>query len=226
MPNGWEWATHSTVGQWLAAGTFPERKRREQSSHLDPYLPYALKRWSEGCHNITRIYEELKTQEYKGAYETVYIRLAPLRQRAQAKLRTYLSESPPLVSSRQATWLLLRQPDSLTAEERETVTTLRQLHPEIELAYGFVQEFVQMLHTRTGEKLEGWLEAVEKSSLADLQSFVTGVYQDKATVQAGLTLPWSNGQTEGQITRLKLIKRQGYGRARFDLLRLRVLHAA
>jgi transposase len=81
----------------------------------------------------------------------------------------------------------------LSAEERETVTTLRQLHPDIELAYGFVQEFVQMLHMRTGEKkLDGWLEAVEKSSLTDLQSFVAGVYQDKAAVQAGLTRPESN----------------------------------
>ena len=103
---------------------------------------------------------------------------------------------------------------------------LRKLHPDIELAYDFVQEFVQMLRTRTGEKLDAWLEAVEQSPLTDLQPFVTGVYQDKAAVQAGLTLPWSQGQTEGQITRLKLIKRQGYGRARFDLLRLRVLHAA
>jgi transposase len=184
---------HSTVGQWLAAGTFPERKRREQSSRLDPYLPYALKRWSQGCHTITRIYQELKKQGYKGAYETVHSRLTPLRQHAQAKLRTYFSESSPLVSSRQATRLLLRQSDELSAEERETVTTLRQLHPDIELAYGFVQEFVQMLHMRTGEKkLDGWLEAVEKSSLTDLQSFVAGVYQDKAAVQAGLTRPESN----------------------------------
>ena len=108
---------HSTVGQWLAAGTFPERKRREQSSQLDPYLPYALKCWSEGCHNITRIHEELKGQGYKGSYATVHSRLAPLRQRAQAKMRAHLSESSPLISSRQASWLLLRQPDSLKAEE-------------------------------------------------------------------------------------------------------------
>lgn len=218
---------HSTVGRWLAVGAFPERKRREQSSQLTPYLPYALKRWSEGCHNITRIYEELKRQGYKGSYETVHRRLALLRQRAQAKLRADLSQLSPLVSSRQASWLLLRQPEKLTAEERETVTTLQQIHPDIELAYGFVQEFERMLRTHTGEeKLDGWLEAVKKSPLTDLQSFVTGIYQDKPAWTAGLSLTWSNGQTEGQITRLKLIKRQGYGRARFDLLRLRVLHAA
>src|SRR5258708_32090138 len=96
-------------------------------------------RWSEGCHNITRIYEELKMQGYKGVYETVHMHLAPLRQHAQAKLRTRLSVSPPLVSSRQATWLLLRQPVKLTAEERETVTRPPELHPDIAPAYGFVQ---------------------------------------------------------------------------------------
>src|SRR5260221_2934417 len=100
-------------------------------------------------------------QGYKGVYETVHMHLAPLRQHAQAKLRTRLSVSPPLVSSRQATWLLLRQPEKLTAEERETVTTLRELHPDIELAYGFVQEVAQMLRMRTGEKLDGWFEAVK-----------------------------------------------------------------
>jgi len=83
-----------------------------------------------------------------------------------------------------------------------------------------------MVRERRGEKLDAWLEAVTASSLAELQPFVAGVYQDKAAVQAGLALPWSQGQTEGQIARLKLIKRQGYGRATFDLLRQRVLHAA
>ena len=222
---------HSTVQRWLATGAFPDRKRREQSSQLDPYLPYALKRWSEGCHNMTSIYEEIKTQGYKGSYDIVRAHLTPLR---RSKSRTPLPKSSPVasvelspqVSSRQAAWLLLREIEKLTKEERETLTALRRLHPEIELAYGFAQEFAQMIRMRTGERLDCWLEAVEKSHLADLQPFVRGVYQDKAAVQAGLTLPWSQGQTEGQITRLKLIKRQGYGRASFDLLRHRVLHAA
>lgn len=134
------------------------------------------------------------------------------------------AEAP--VSSRQATWLFLHQPEELTAKEQETVLMLRQLHPEMDVAYELVQQFAQMLRTRTGEKLDDWLARVATSPLTDLHSFVAGVYQDKATVQAGLTLPWSQGQTEGQITRLKLIKRQGYGRAKFDLLRQRVLHGA
>jgi transposase len=83
-----------------------------------------------------------------------------------------------------------------------------------------------MVRNRTGEQLAAWLEAVATSGLAELQSFVTGVYQDKDAVLAGLTLPWSQGQIEGQVTRLKLIKRQMYGRAKLDLLRQRVLRTA
>ncbi len=130
------------------------------------------------------------------------------------------------VSSRKVAWLFVRRPEDLTTEEQSTVSMVRQLHPQIDLAYGFVQQFTQMVRNRTAEQLDAWLEAVASSDLADVQSFATGVSQDKAAVVAGLTLPWSQGQTEGQITRLKLIKRQGYGRARFDLLRKRVLHAA
>lgn len=81
--------------------------------------------------------------------------------------------------------------------------------------------------TRTGkERLDGWLEQVARSPLTALHPLRAGISQDKAALQAGLTLPWSQGQVEGQINRLKCLKRQGYGRAGFDLLRQRVLHAA
>lgn len=144
-------------------------------------------------------------------------------------MRKGVSHAPSMqasVSSRKAAWLFVRRPEDLTAKEQETVISVRQLHPQIDRAYGFVQQFAQMVRHRTGEQLDGWLEAVSTSDLADLQSFVTGVYQDKDAVRAGLMLPWSQGQTEGQVTRLKLIKRQMYGRAKLDLLRRRVLRSA
>jgi transposase len=81
-----------------------------------------------------------------------------------------------------------------------------------------------MVRERTGQQLNRWLQAVEESNLPELESFADGVQQDKAAVLAGLTLQWSNGPTEGQVTRLKLIKRSMYGRAKLDLLKLRVLH--
>lgn len=83
-----------------------------------------------------------------------------------------------------------------------------------------------MLRTRTGEHLDSWMRSVRACPIRELNSFVAGLERDKAAVVAGLTLPYSNGQTEGQITKLKLIKRMMYGRAGFPLLRQRVLHAA
>lgn len=214
---------HSTVQRWMAAGAFPERKRREQASQLDPYLPFIRDLWAQGCHKMARISGELTTKGYKGSYESVRNLINSLRQGD----RHAPLQSGTLMSSRQATWLFLRRPEDLTRDEQQTLAQLRNLNPEVDLAYEMVQQFVHMLRDRTGEEqLDGWLEKVASSPLTALHPFVAGLSQDKAAVQAGLTLIWSQGQTEGQITRLKLIKRQGYGRAKFDLLRQRVLHAA
>jgi transposase len=152
---------HATVQRWLAIGTFPEKKPREQRSQLDRHLSY----------------------------------------------------------------FFLRQPGKLEVDEQETLRQLRQLHPEIDLAYEFVQQFTQMLRTRTGEKLDDWLEKVRTSQIRQLQSFVLGIERDKAAVVAGLTLSQNNGVVEGHVNKLKLIKRMGYGRAGFPLLRQRALHA-
>ena len=82
-----------------------------------------------------------------------------------------------------------------------------------------------MLRTRTGEKLDAWLTQVAASQIPELVSFLTGIERDKSAVVAGLTRPQNNGLVEGKVNKLKLIKRMGYGRAEFPLLRQRVLHA-
>ncbi len=82
-----------------------------------------------------------------------------------------------------------------------------------------------MVRDRKGEALDLWLSAAKGNGLPDFERFALGIERDYAAVAAGLSLPWSNGQTEGQVNRLKLIKRQMYGRANFDLLRRRVLAA-
>ena len=102
---------------------------------------------------------------------------------------------------------------------------LRQFHPEVDLADDLVQQFTQMLRERQGECLDDWLMQVNRSNLPELQAFATGVEKDKEAVRAGLTWWINNGMVEGHVTKLKLIKRQGYGRAAFPLLRKRVLHA-
>ena len=102
---------------------------------------------------------------------------------------------------------------------------LRQIHSEVDLAYDLVQQFVQMLRNRTGDLLDAWLAQVAESNLPELQSFASGIEKDKEAVKAGLTWSINNGMVEGHVTKLKLIKRQGYGKAGFPLLRKRVLHA-
>jgi transposase len=112
----------------------------------------------------------------------------------------------------------------LKPEEQENLRQLRQANLDVETAYQLVKEFLHMVHELTGERLEEWLGKVEASHLQALQSFMTGVQQDKDAILAGLTLPWSNGPVEGHVNRLKLSKRSMYGQAELNLLKLRVLH--
>lgn len=122
-------------------------------------------------------------------------------------------------------FLFLRRPEELEAEDQETLTLLWSLDSEVDQAYELVQQFAHMLRTRTGERLDDWLCRVKESRIRELQGFGAGVIQDKAAVVAGLTLAQNNGVVEGKVNKLKFIKRMGYGRAGFPLLRQRVLHA-
>ena len=113
----------------------------------------------------------------------------------------------------------------MEAEEEETLALLRSLHAEVDQAYELVQQFTQMLRERRGMRLDTWLAQANQSNIPELRSFAAGVEKDKEAVKAGLTWWINNGMVEGHVTKLKLIKRQGYGRAGFPLLRKRVLHA-
>jgi transposase len=101
-----------------------------------------------------------------------------------------------------------------------------QANAGLQELYQLGQDFVQMVKQRQARHLAPWLAHAHQSSSAELRGFASGIKRDYAAVQAALLLPWSQGQVEGQITRLKCLKRQMYGRARFDLLRSRVLRRA
>src|SRR6266516_809939 len=215
----------STVQSWLAAGAFPERKPREQGSRLDRYLPSLFQRWEDGNHNMACLFRELVEQGYKGSYESVRDNLVRLLPEGRKIPRDSPSKAPTLAPSRQASFLFLRRPEKLRTEEQGTLAKLRELHSEVDLAYDLVQQFAQMLRTGTGEHLDAWLDQVANSKLPELQSFAAGIEKDKDAVKNGLTWWINNGMVEGHVTKLKLIKRQGYGKAGFPLLRKRVLHA-
>ena len=145
---------HSTVSRWLAASTLPETRRGPYVSRLDPYLPYLFQRWESGCHNMTVLFHELVARGYKGSYESVRDHLVRQLPGGKKNASKGAKLSPAPLSSRQATFLFLSRPEKLETEEQETVRQLRQSHPEADLAYDLVQQFAQMLRTRTGEQLE------------------------------------------------------------------------
>ena len=117
-------------------------------------------------------------------------------------------------------------PERRTARQQAYLTHLQEADDAVATAYALTQDFATMLRERRGASLDGWLTSVSASGVPELRRFALGLQGDLDAVRAGLTEPWSTGPVEGQITKLKLIKRQGYGRAGFALLRRRVLRAA
>ncbi len=107
--------------------------------------------------------------------------------------------------------------------DRTRLARMVHLHPDLQTAVNLAQDFAVMLRHRLAERLDAWLERAANSALPAFHRFVAGLCRDYNAVKAGLALPWSQGQTEGQVNRLKFLKCQSFGRANFDLLRLRVL---
>jgi len=126
-------------------------------------------------------------------------------------------------SAKKAVWLFVRPFEDLSEKEQEELRALRQFSPTSETIYHLVQEFFRLVRSRQGSHLDSWLSKVQASDIQELQRFANGLERDKAAVLAGLTLVHSNGQVEGQVTRIKLIKRMMFGGAGFALLRQRVL---
>jgi transposase len=213
-----------TLRDWLKRGAFPEAKRRrKRQSSFDAFAPYVLKRWQSGERNGLAIFREIKAQGYPGTERSVYRYLKTLKQtevRASvnpARIRKY--------SANTAVWLFVHDPATLDEGEREDLATFCQASTTLKRAYRLIQEFLTMVHKREGHRLDAWLAKIAESDLPELQSFASGVEKDKAAVKAGLTWSINNGMVEGHVTKLKLIKRQMYGKAGFALLRQRVLHA-
>jgi transposase len=203
----------------------PQPRRRPRPRVLDPYEAYIRQRWEQGCHNAMRLWREIKMQGFGHSYTPVS-RLAARLRKGQAPLsrsRTGLA-SVAGPTARQVSLLFRRRPSDLSDTQRAYLTAICHADATIATAYAVTREFSDILRQRQGERLDAWAEAACGCDIAALRGFATGLRADDAAVRAGLTLEWSNGQTEGQINRLKMLKRQMYGRAGFDLLRQRVLY--
>jgi len=217
-----------TVGRYIRAGRFPERAPRKYASKTDPFTNYLHRRWKEGCHNAAQLARELKAQGFAGSYCSVRRRVAHWSTTESSRSQGDISPVPPAVhppSSKRLAWLLLEEPGDLGDQDRVFVEALCQRCPEVAGAATLAREFGDMARDRQGHALDDWIQrAWNRAIPRELRAFATGLRSDYDAVKAALTSDWSNGQVEGQVNRLKLIKRQMYGRAKFDLLRQRVLH--
>ncbi len=204
-----------------------------------------MHRWQEGRWNSKQLYAEIRTQGFAGSQPTVRNFLTGLWKKQQpvgttvtlqwdaaqtsVVLPSKLPAKPEVmrrISPARASWLVFLSAERLDDSQRAQRDRVRTCHPDVETAWRLVSEFVQILTERRVEALDDWLTSLAQYHLPELQRFARGLRRDEAAVRASCASNISNGQVEGQITRLKLLKRRMYGRANFDLLRLRVLYRA
>lgn len=206
-----------TVQRFAQASAFPERAAHQsQSSILVPFLPYLQKRFSEGCTSSQQLWREIHEQGFPGTSKQV------IRWVQQAKAGGPL-RPPSLLPPKQLVWVFLKDREQLDNTEQAILEFVCQ-DPVVPQAYTLSQSFRRMVRERQAEKLQEWLTTAEVSTITELNHFARGMRQDNSAIFSALKENWSNGQTEGQNTRLKLLKRQMYGRAKLDLLRQRVLY--
>jgi transposase len=225
-----------TVVRYLRHETFPERRARSDGgrSRLDRWKPIVLERWNAGCRNSRRLFHEIQRQGYRGSYPTLARYTQRLRQAQEGAARQRGSRSLPLVvdphrrplTPRTAAWLVLRLSENLTTAETDELNRLRNQHAALTEAITLAEEFVAMVRAGLPERFDPWLALAQDSALLAFRNFARKLDSDYDAVRAAMTSPWSTGQVEGQINRLKMIKRQMFGRASFDLLNRRFILAA
>ncbi|RKH68110.1 ISL3 family transposase [Corallococcus aberystwythensis] len=231
-----------TVRKYAAAESFPERAARVPgASILDPYLEYLTQRHVAGCENACALWREIHAQGFHGTSRQVHRwlqtrRTTPSRfgPRRYPGGNWWSPDARPdaLASPKQLAWLCTKTPSGLTSTEAATLARIEQ-DEEAARVVALTRRFCEVVRSRgvshgaTPTKscwpFEAWLGEARRCGVRAVETFAEGLEQDGAAIRAALTTPWSNAQAEGQITKLKLLKRQMYGRADFDLLRHRVL---
>jgi len=228
-----------TVYTYLSHETFPEWQPtiRRRGSGLDPYKSHLLEQWQQGHQQTKQLFTDIQQQGYRGGYATVarYTRqlrqLQPQNQPSPETLKVLpgrgpapenqASASPPL-SARCVAWLILQRVETLSTEDEQTLEALYQ-QPELIDAIALAQGFIDLVRQRLPQDLDSWLEKAANSSVRAFQRFAKGLKEDYDAVKAGLTLEVSNGPVEGLNNRLKMLKRQMFGRAGLDLLARRFI---
>jgi transposase len=213
-----------TVSKYLSSDAFPERATRAYRSLADPFEDYLWERWNLGCHNAGTLWEEVKERGFKGSYASIRRFVSRWRTATKSDAIPTRRKTPSVT---QVSWLLFKDKSKLSDEQTVVRKAVLQDCNEIQTAWRLVRKFILMLRKRKGKRLKSWLDQATSSEVpASIRQFAEGLKTDLEAVTAGLTVAWNNGAAEGHISRLKMIKRQMYGRANFDLLRARFLFAA
>ena len=224
------------VKRYLAAEQCPQYPQgRIRPSTLTPYLNSLQERWQAGCTNASALWWDIRQEGFTGSRGLVARWAARERKRLPAPIRYRRQQSadfqalplpaPRVVpwSARRASWLIVKKPPDLDEDEKQALHRLIEADPEVALGVDLARQFLTMVRNRKVDRLDPWLERVKTSGIPALISFANGLQKDLTAVRNALRYAWSQGQTEGQVNRLKFIKRSMYGRANFDLLRKRVL---
>jgi transposase len=205
----------------LLAWDVPPHNREERprpggltSPILQPFVPYLQDRWRAGCTNAWRLFREIAARGYTGSRSTL-----------AAAVRAWRTAPERVVRRFNVRWLCLRSPEKLDDGEREALARVLAAHPDLASAHDLLRRFRRLVADRDLAALGVWVADARASGLAPFEGFANGLSADRPAIDAAFRLPWSTGPVEGHVHRLKLIKRRGYGRAKLDLLRARVLAA-
>ncbi|MEU1276706.1 ISL3 family transposase [Streptomyces sp. NPDC005799] len=212
-----------TVRRYAHAATPDDAFRGTGSrryGQIHAYSPYLYRRWNEGCTDAARLHAEIAELGYRGSQRTVRRHLQQIRAAGKPA-----PAKPKELTVRKATWLITARPDKIDESNALKLKQLLSRCPELDAVADCVRAFARMMTERRGTALDAWLTRAEDTGLKPLGSLARGLRQDFDAVTAGLTLEWSSGKVEGNVNRVKRIKRDGYGRAGFDLLRRQILLA-
>jgi transposase len=223
-----------TVCRHLRSEAFPERRTRRDAgrSQINPWQSVVIEHWNEGRRNGCTLLRELQRLGYRGSYATLMYYLRRLKT-LQGSMEPDTSRPVLAVvathrelTPRTAAWMVLRREERRSAQDREVLAELRHYNPELDEAIALAEEFAALVRERQPERLDPWLQRAQHGTVVSVRRFAKRLSADYEAVRAAVKLGWSNGPVEGQINRLKMLKRTMYGRAGLDLLGRRFLLAA
>jgi transposase len=214
---------HLAVSRWLKAKGPPAHAKPPRIKMIDPFEPLLEQRWDEGMRSAASLWGVIREAGFTGTERTVRRRVRAKWGDRSARRQAHAATAWPPPTSRQCIRLLMASHETLTDQERTFVEALKGRAPSLIMATQLALTFSNLMRNRDPAGFDAWLDEAGESELA---SFTAGLLRDRQAVRAAFEEDWSTSPVEGQINRLKTIKRQMYGRAGYPLLRSRVLTAA